>query len=253
MIPIHPSLAIIEVSHEMGVYWVGNDGSIQATVWFDATGWDHAAPITPPGVALPGVIIPMVHSFARAAPHMDLYWVGPDGSIKTTGLPSTTIIALSAPGTAVPGQIDATWRSTDRFYKKDVFWVNPDGSISSIWWDENTGWAQPFGVTRPGVAQPGAVSVVARTDSHMDLFWVNPDGSISSTWWDASSGWGQPFGVSQPGTAVPGSVNALARTDSHLDVFWVNPDRSISSNWWDSNSGWAQPFGVTLPGAVKLP
>jgi hypothetical protein len=118
------------------------------------------------------------------------------------------VLPITAPGTALPGAVTALARNPDHL---DVFWVHPDGSIRTTWWDRTSpdadgGWNaanRAFPITNPGMAQPGALTAVARTPDHMDLFWVHPDGSIYTTWWHQSNtapigGWetaNRPFAV----------------------------------------------------------
>jgi hypothetical protein len=44
-------------------------------------------------------------------------------------------------------------------------------------------WHQPFPITPPGPAQPGALASVSRFRDQLDVFWIAPDGSVATTFW----------------------------------------------------------------------
>jgi DUF1680 family protein len=116
-------------------------------------------------VWLPAIVIPGGSSMlvARAPDHMDLFWVAPDGSIKSTWWDAnlengdwdpTRVFAATPAGQAANGPVAVVARAPDHM---DLFWVAPDGSIKSTWWDanlENGDWdpTRVFAATPRGVA-----------------------------------------------------------------------------------------------------
>ncbi|MGW4819345.1 hypothetical protein ACWEP4_10245, partial [Streptomyces sp. NPDC004227] len=69
--------------------------------------------------------------------HLDVFWVGPDGSIMTHWWDADPVhgpwashkpFAITPPNTAVPGSHDVAVVSQNKGHL-DVFWVGPDGSI----------------------------------------------------------------------------------------------------------------------------
>jgi hypothetical protein len=194
-----------------------------------------------------------VTAVARTPDHLDLFWVGLDGSVGSTWWDAganngawNAAFEIAPAGSAAQGAVTAVARTPDHL---DVFWVGPDGSVGSTWWDagaNNGAWNTPFEIA-PAKAAQGAVTAVARTPDHLDVFWVGPDGSVGSNWWDAGANngrWNAAFGIVPAGSAA-GAVMAVARTPDHLDVFWVGPDGSVGTNWWDAhanNGAWNTPF-----------
>jgi hypothetical protein len=65
------------------VFWVGPDGSVRSNWWdlFNNNGqWNQPFDIAPAGSAQPGSPVAAV---AREANQVDVFWVGPDGSVRS--------------------------------------------------------------------------------------------------------------------------------------------------------------------------
>src|SRR6202044_2821748 len=90
--------------------------------------------IAPAGSAAQGAVT----AVARTPDHLDVFWVGPDGSVGSTwGGAHANNGAWNAafeiaPAKAAQGAVTAVARTPDHL---DVFWVGPDGSVGSTWWD----------------------------------------------------------------------------------------------------------------------
>jgi hypothetical protein len=153
---------------------------------------------------------------ARAPYHLDVYWVGPDGTIGTQWWDSAPgsswenhlPFPITPPGAAQAGSAVVALARTPNHL--DVYWVGPDGTIGTQWWDSAPGssWEThlPFPITPPGAAQAGSrLAAVARTPNHLDVYWVGPDGTIGTQWWDSAPGssWEThpPFPITPPGAA----------------------------------------------------
>ncbi|WP_344804127.1 PLL family lectin [Microlunatus ginsengisoli] len=270
--------AVGRTGTHLDVFWIGPDGAIASTWWDAAAGqnWsDHQPfPISPPGATQAGSPLAAV---GRTANHLDVFWVGADGSIGTTwydsaqgmGWADHQPFTIAGPGSAEPAShLAAVARTPEHL---DVFWIGGDHAIGSTWYDSADGshWGdhQPFAVTPPRAAiGPGSPIgtpsgfAVARDPDQLDVFWTDPDASVASTWWNAApgQGWGdhEPFGVAGRGAAVAGGrVAAVGRTPNHLDVFWVGADGAIASNWFDlaPGCGWGDhnAFPITPSGAAR--
>ena len=265
--PRSPVAAVARQANQLDVYWVGPDGSVRSNWWdaFDNSGrWNQPFLIAPAGSAQPRSPVAAV---ARQANQLDVYWVGPDGSVRSNWWDAflnsgrwNQPFLIAPAGSAQPrSPVAAVARQANQL---DVYWVGPDGSVRSNWWDafDNSGrWNQPFLIAPAGSARPRSpVAAVARQANQLDVYWVGPDGSVRSNWWDAflnSGRWNQPFLIAPAGSAQPSSpVAAVARQANQLDVYWVGPDGSVRSNWWDAflNSGrWNQPFTIASPGSTR--
>ena len=244
--------AVARTPDHLDLFWVGLDGSVGSN-WWDAHAnngaWNAAFEIAPAGSAAGAVT-----AVARTPDHLDVFWVGLDGSVGSNWWDAhanngawNTPFEI-APAKSAQGAVTAVARTPDHL---DLFWVGLDGSVGSNWWDahaNNGAWNTPFEIA-PAKSAQGAVTAVARTPDHLDLFWVGLDGSVGSNWWDAhanNGAWNTPFEIA-PAKSAQGAVTAVARTPDHLDLFWVGLDGSVGSNWWDAhanNGAWNTPFEI---------
>ncbi|MFV8050930.1 hypothetical protein [Mycobacterium sp. 48b] len=269
------SSALNVVSREplrLELFWATTGKAIGSQWWTGTAGdsWADHSPIdvVATGAAAPGAAVTTV---ARTPGNLDVFWVGPDGSVMTQWSAAGSdggwtehggAFAIAPAGSATPGApIAAVARTADNL---DVFWVRPDGAIAGQWWAAAPGasWADhgAFNIAPPGSAEKGSsVAVVARMPDHLDVFWVTRDGGIGSNWWTAAPGtsWADhgSFRIAPAGSARPGSaLSVVARTPDNLDVYWVTPDGAVASNWWFAAPGasWADHgwFTITAPGAV---
>jgi hypothetical protein len=92
----------------------------------------------------------VVTAVARTPDHLDVFWVGLDGSVGSTwwgaGANNARWNAAFeiAPAGSAAGAVTAVARTPDHL---DVFWVGLDGSVGSSWWDahaNNGAWNTPF-------------------------------------------------------------------------------------------------------------
>jgi hypothetical protein len=203
---------------------------------------------------------------ARMPGHLDVFWVGVDGSVQTNWWDAasgrwSTPFAIAPAGSALPGTVSVAARAPGHL---DVFWVTPTGAVMTNYWDagfRNGQWNAPFALTPPGSAVASQIAAVGRTVDHLDIFWVAQDGSVWTDAWDLQANnaqWAAPLQIGRKGSAVPGMVAAVTRAPGHLDVFWVAPDGSVTGFSWDANFNngqWNGPEVVAwpnsaLPGAI---
>jgi hypothetical protein len=149
--------AVSRTSRRIDIFWIGEHGDIWTTAWDGAVGqaWGHASSITRAGVTRADSPIAAV---ARTTNRLDVFWIGPDGGIGSTGWEGGAgawepDFPIARPGVAGAGSgIAAVARTTNRL---DVFWIGPDGGIGSTGWEggvNNNEWEHDFPIARPGVA-----------------------------------------------------------------------------------------------------
>jgi hypothetical protein len=263
--------AVARTPNHLDAFWVASNGSIASTWWddnFNNARWNPTFTVSPPDTAR--VIAPNatpVASVARLPNHLDIFWVGSDGSVGSNWWDAAVNKgAWNQPFSIAPPN-SARWNSPVVAVARtsnhlDVFWIAPDGSISSAWWDGNFNngrWNPPFSLAPPRSAGPeSGIAAVARTLSHLDVFWVAGDGSVATNWWDANANggrWNNPYTIAPPNAArINSPVTAIARTPGHLDVFWIDNASGISTNWWDANFNngrWNSPFLIAPVGSAS--
>jgi hypothetical protein len=189
--PGAPVAAVTQTSGHLDVFWVGNDGAIW-TNWWDAAAangpwWDptqNANPLHGPEKSFtitnpklspvtPGAGVTAV---TQNQGHLDVFWVGNDGSVWTNwwdaGGPAGAWASHSpfpiTTANTVPqgGSIAATVQQRGHL---DIFWADAVGAIGTNWWDAsaaNGPWSNhsAFRVTTPNVVPPGAA--MAPTESY---------------------------------------------------------------------------------------
>jgi hypothetical protein len=268
-----PVAAVDRHRDRWDLFWVGPQGQIRsaffdqrvkAVGWTDipaTPGWNQPFDVAPAGSAAPGA----VKAVARHIEHLDVFWIGPQGQLRSTwwdnGLEDgrwQAAFDIAGPGSAQPGAVTAVARQIEHL---DVFWVGPQGQVRSTAWDSGQAdarWLAPFDIAGPGSAQPGGICCVARNPGHLDVFWVGPQGQVRSTSWDSVLGdarWQIPFDVAPAGSARAGSLSAVARDAEHLDLFWTGPAGQVQSASWGSDvndARWRAPFDITPARAVDL-
>lgn len=266
-------VAISRTSEHLDIFWLGADGSVRSH-WWDALaghGWqDHPAfSIAGAGAADVSGGISVV---ARTRDHMDVFWIGADGSVATNwwdlapgfGWHDHEAFSIAPPGSARPGSpIAAIARTPDDM---EVFWISPDGAIAQRRWSATPvmDWSKDPDprITGAGAAAPqSGLAALTRNPTQIDIFWVTPDGAIGTHWWNAApdSGWDDhvPFTIAPAGTARPDSaLTAAARTPEHLDVFWFAPNGDVVTHWADETAGlgWFDHDSFTIDrSAIPVP
>jgi hypothetical protein len=258
-----PVCAIARTPDHIDVFWAAPDGSVRSA-WWDQNanhgGWNAPFNLAPAGSAVAHTVV----ATARVPDHLDVYWVGPDGAVRSAwwdpGANSgkwNTPFTIAPPGSAVASPVMALIRIPNH---ADLFWAAPDGSVRTAWWDaalNHSNWNAPFSIAPPGSAKAGQIAALARVPDHIDVFWTAPDGSVRSAWWDQNANkgnWNPPFSIAPPRSAV-GDPIALARFAAHMDLFWAAPDGSVRSAWWDQNANhgnWNAPFDIAAPGSANM-
>ena len=119
--------------------------------------WSAAARITREGITRADS--PLV-AVSRTSNRLDLYWIGPDSGIGSTGWESganndqwEADFPIARPGVTMARSGVATVSRTDN--RIDVYWIGPDGGIGSTGCEggvNNNAWEPDFPIARPGVA-----------------------------------------------------------------------------------------------------
>ncbi|MFD8148329.1 CAP domain-containing protein, partial [Streptomyces sp. NPDC059708] len=178
--------AVSQRDGHLDVFWVGPNGAVRSQWWDAGSGGAWAAhpsfDIAAPGSAVPSSAVAAV---SQRNNHLDVFWIGPDGSVRSQWWDAGSggawaahpSFSITPPGAAALGSGVAA--VAQRNNHLDVFWVGPDGSVRSQWWDAGSGgaWAAhpSFSITAPGSAVPSsAVAAVSQRNNHLDVFWVGP-------------------------------------------------------------------------------
>ena len=67
----------------LDVFWAGPDGSVRSAWWdqnVNGAAWNAPFDVAPACSAAPGAVVAAV---AREQLHLDVFWAGPDGSVRS--------------------------------------------------------------------------------------------------------------------------------------------------------------------------
>jgi hypothetical protein len=264
--------------NRLDVFVVGHDGGIYTSGRNTGGDWEPWRPIGDPaaGHTVPAADeddnIPnsVVSAVARDPDRLDIFVVGHDGGIYTTGQdaggawePWSRIDPSSTPGRTVARR-SVVWPASRNPNRLDVFVVGHDGGIYTS--GRNTGgdWEpwRPIGDPAAGHTVPAAdeddnipnsvVSAVARDPDRLDIFVVGHDGGIYTTGQDAGGAWEtwQPIGDPAAGRTVPhrSVVWPASRDPNRLDIFVVGHDGGIYTSGQDSDPN--RPKIIESPNGV---
>lgn len=257
--PFATVASVARVPGHMDLFWVSGDGSV-LSVWWDAAAnngnWNAQFSIAPPNSATRDSL----RVISRQPTHVDVFWTGPDGSVRSAWWDQNVNNAawstfnVAPANSAVTGTVAAVARLPIHL---DAFWVAPDGSIHTAWWDQNVNsgaWSTPFSISPAAESNKGRLTVLARTPTHIDVYWVGPDGSIRTVWWDQganNANWNATFDIAPAGSASTSSpersIAAVAAGPWRIDLFWVAEDGSVKSVSWGANTANNSPNGWTYP------
>jgi nicotinamidase-related amidase len=187
-----------------------------------------------------------VASVARYPDHLDLFKIGPDGTMWSCWWHDDeegwrpwypTHPDIRFPPHA---RVTVLSRNPDHL---DLLAIGVDGVVWWSWWhDDEEGW-RPWSPVHPELTFPDTsqITVVARQPDHLDLFIIAPDGRVWSCWWhDDGKGW-RPWYPTHPEAhfSAGAAVTALARTPGHLDLFAIGIDGIVKWSWWQNDQkGW---------------
>jgi hypothetical protein len=263
------SAAVSRLAGRVDAFWVGQDGAIWSQNYGSAEGRGRisessksdALPITGKGAARAGSPVVAV---ARKSDQLDIFWIGPNGEVKTTwwtekgGWKSDGPMTIEANASAL--QLTVVSRLP---HVLDVFWTNARGEIhNKRWTGTKDGWQSKGRITEDCAASGNSnacevrsdspVVALSRTPHNMDVFWIRKDGAVAMTSWNSDSDWNQkrPPSIIAEGAVAGSGLSAVARSASNLDVFWVAGNGMITGrSWWlfAPGDGWRRVRLISVP------
>ena len=168
-----------------------------------------------------------IAAVSRMSNTMDVFWVGPDGSINNTRWYDLNdrqweSDQLFSPGTAsAAGGIAAITRAPGTI---EIFWVGPTGTVQQARWvdeEQRPGGAwEIFTVAPVGSASTtSGIAAVSRRPDTKEVFWAAPDATLRNAhWYDSGNEWN--FAALSENVAVDTHISAVARNADNLDVVY---------------------------------
>ena len=240
--------AVSRIPNSMEVWWIGADGSVQDSYWYDGGSWQQFA-LAPAGSAARGGGIAGV---SRIPNSMEVWWIAPNGSVQGAYWYEGATwqrYELAPAGSAAPGGggIAAVSRIPNSM---EVWWVGADGSIQDAYWYEGSSW-QRFTLAPAGSAAAASqIAAVSRVSNSMEVWWVGADGSVQDAYWYEGGNW-QRFPLAPAGSAAVGAgITAVSRIPTSMEVWWIGADGSVQDAYWYDGGSW-QRFALAPTGSTS--
>jgi hypothetical protein len=179
--------AVSRIPNSMEVWWIGADGSVQDSYWYEGAPQWQRFPLAPAGSAS---IQGGVAAVSRIPNSMEVWWIGANGSIQAAfwydGGQWTRYELAPAWSASIQGGITAVSRIPNSM---EVWWIGADGSVQDSYWYEGAPQWQRFPLAPAGSASiQGGVAAVSRIPTSMEVWYIERDGSVrDSYWYDTSS------------------------------------------------------------------
>lgn len=227
------------------IFVIGNNGGIYTSGQTNGGAWEGWHPVGNPGAGENVPTNSVVSAVSRAANRLDIFVVGHNGGIYSSGQTnggaweSWHPIGNPDAGQTVPTRsvVFPVSRSMDRL---DIFVVGNNGGIYTSGQTNGGAWEDWLPIGNPDAGENVPINSVVWAVSHIpnriDIFVVGHNGGIytsGQTDGGAWEGW-HPIGNPDAGENVPpGSVvSAISRKPEQIDIFVVGHNGGIYSNWW---------------------
>jgi hypothetical protein len=228
------------------VFWVGSDGAIRtASNELGLTSsplvgkrmWVNRS-ITAPGMARQGSRIAAI---ARGENHLDVFFEGPNGELRTTWWDLsdqnwlTHTYTIQEDALTPFGAITAIARTPQDI---DLVYMASDNSIKHIAWPAPTGgWTRPNIVAEAGdAALASRIAVCARTSSILHAFWIRQNGDVRTNSF-MQGYWRAEHKQTISNSASPtGGISAVSRDQNKLDIVWVSSTGQVMTTYWNQSA-----------------
>jgi hypothetical protein len=184
----------------------------------------------------------------------DVFVVGTDGSTNALWVQGHGAwhgpLGITPAGTAPAGAGIAASNQFGISDQTDVLVIGTDGATKVSWVQGGRSWHGPLGISKPGLAPPGA-SLAASNQfgipDQTDVFVVGTDGATGVSWVQGGGVWHGPLGITPPSTAPPGTALAAGPqfgVAQQTDVFVVNGGQTIDVSWVQGAGAWKGPVAI---------
>jgi hypothetical protein len=240
--------AVSRIPNSMEVWYVGAEGSIEDSFWYDGGTWQHFQLAPPASASLTGGIA----AVSRISNSMEVWHVGLQGSIEDhfwyDGANWQGFQLAPSGSAALTSHIAAVSRIPNSM---ELWWIGQDGSVQGAFWYEGGNWTR-YQLAPPGSASlTGGIAAVSRIPNSMELWYVGAHGSIEDCYWYEGGNW-QTFQLAPPGSAsLTGSIAAVSRIPNSMELWYTGVQGSIEDCFWYEGGNW-QHFQLAPPGSASL-
>ena len=234
--------AVSRMPNTMEIWWIQGDGSIEDGYHYDGQFpyWKFFQ-LAPAGSGRPGGAIKAV---SRASNTMEVFWEGPDESIRDaswysgrpgTGWTGQAGIPALAPLAGFLSQsaeqpFALVSRASDTM---ELWWIAPDGSVQDANYYDGIGTWNYYTVAPGGAADVyGSIAGVSRRSNTWEIFWIGGDLSVQDAYWYQNGSHGRYTIAPAASAAFYGRISAISRAPFTWEIFWSGSDYSIQDSYW---------------------
>lgn len=261
---LNANTSIVAVSRSpihRDIFWIAPSGDIRTTYHQLGGTWTgHTFSITAPGTAHPNSTIAAV---ARGENHIDVFFMGPLGEVKTTWWDAAdgnwqahTYTIFPAGSATIGSDISVIARTPTTL---DLFYVGSAGKVMHTAWPSARTWSAPVDIAAGiPIAATSSIAVSSRSPDVLNVFWISPGGEVRTNWWQQgnTSSWRNQYTLPSAGPAAPGGgIEAVGRDADKLDVVWVAQDGALMTTYWNRADAahWnGHAYALSQPGVAAL-
>jgi hypothetical protein len=245
-------------SNQIDIFVIGHNGGIYTSGQNNGGGWENWHSVGNPSAGHNVPINSTVSAVARNSDRIDIFVVGHNGGIYTSGQNNgggwENWHPVGDPGAGQTVPIRSTvWPVARNSNQIDIFVIGHNGGIYTSGQNNGGGWENWHSVGNPSAGHNvpinSTVSAVARNSDRIDIFVVGHNGGIYTSGQNNGGGWENWHPVGDPGAGqtvpIRSTVWPVARNSNQIDIFVVGNDGGIYSAWWNPNSNWANWFPIS--------
>jgi Domain of unknown function (DUF1929) len=242
--------AVARTLNRLDIFVVGHNGGIYTSGQTNGAGWEGWHPIGNPGAGENVPIRSLVWPASRHADRIDIFVVGNNGGIYTSGQNGGGAWEpwhpIGNPGAGENVPTSSVVSAVARGNRLDVFVVGHNGGIytsgqtnGGLW----EGW-HPIGNPAAGHTVPSrsVVFPISRSPGRLDIFVVGHNGGIYTTGQSGGGAWDPWHPVGNPGAGENVPTNSVVWAVSHLpnrlDIFVVGHNGGIYTNGQTNVGAW---------------
>ncbi len=227
-------------SDHMEVWWIGVDGSIEGSYWYDDVGHWTRYQLAPNGSA---TLESSIFGQSRNSANMNLWWIGPMGSVEgckwTETVPWTRYQIVGNGSAASKSSLTAVSRIST---SEELWWQSPEGSVEgSYWYENNDGVWHRYQIASAGnVAIGSGMKAISRVPNIVDVYWIHPYGSVQESFWAENATSRVTSEIAPSGSAdLKSGMTGVSRKSNTETLWWVSPaGEVIVQYWYDGYSKW---------------
>ena len=238
------------VTHELLVFGVGPDGTLNVASKRDNQAWFPSRGLSLPNVGVAGEKPAAVYQPLNQ--HVEVFTVSPDGKIYDTwkafdGAWNAPIGLTGTQQTPPGSSVAAVFQPQNN--QLEVFYAGTLGAVDLLWKIQDGTWNGPRGITDLNSVAPGSSISAVYQDlhQHVEVFATGLDGAIVDEWRSGTDLWQPSIEITNPNTLPSGTTLSavIEPTASQIEVMYHDGANTVWDAWKQSDGAWNPPIRLT--------